>query len=218
MARTGLFFSRAGSALGYGLVQNQGDTNMSKKTETTEVRLSPELKSAFTEVSKRRGHSMSEEVRDLIQGAVAEPVFPRNPGDHVMTTSIRPTIFRSAAMAVPVAALAAVYLMSSQGPAQAVTEARIVFAELDSNSDGQITHDDMAAFAEADGWRPDPACASGDTPEWEPCTIDAMVDAHFDDADSNGDGHICGTEGDDPARTGGRVPGLGLRPERVSRR
>ena len=154
----------------------------SKKTETIEIRLSPELKSALGQLSQGRGRSMSEMVRALIEGEVEGPRPPMTTGDQTMTF---PKRLRHLALALPVLALATVYLVTAQGAATASEEARVFFAELDRDGDARVTETEVAAFLTADGWAPDPACGQ---PDEDPCDLAEMAALQLDRVDSDGDG------------------------------
>lgn len=119
---------------------------MSKKTETVEMRMSPELKDQLQRQSDAAGHSMSAYLRDLVK---------KDGGGHDQTQFrsmnmtrklIRPA--RVALAGLPVAVFAALYLVGAQTPANASAEARIAFAELDLNGDGIVT---KAEFNSASG-------------------------------------------------------------------
>lgn len=157
----------------------------SKKTETIEIRLSPELKSALGQISRGRGRSMSEMVRDLIEGEVDGPRPSNLNGDHPMTLPNPARLWRMFALTVPVVALAALYLLTAQGAASASEEARVVFAELDRDGNGLVTQPEVEAFLTSEGWMPEAACG---TPDEDPCTLAEMAASQLDRVDSDGDG------------------------------
>ncbi len=163
----------------------------SKKTETIEVRLSPELKSALGHLSRGQGRSMSEMVRALIEGEVDGPRLSNFSGDRTMTLPTPSRFLRALALALPVLALAAVYLMTAQSPATASEEARVLFAELDADGDRRVTQSEVEAFLAAEGWTPDPACGA---PEEDPCTLAEMAAAQLTRVDSDGNGTADFTE------------------------
>lgn len=106
---------------------------MSKKTETIEIRVSPELKAELVEKSRAEGKTMSSFLRDRITG-----------GDAAATEDDRPSGGRRAAVRiavgiVPAMALAGVYAALAPVAATATPSARMAFAELDLNGDGGIT-------------------------------------------------------------------------------
>ncbi|MEM9319091.1 MAG: hypothetical protein AAGA70_08790 [Pseudomonadota bacterium] len=168
----------------------------SKKTETIEIRLSPELKSALSDLSLGRGRSMSETVRAMIEGEVAGGPKHQPIGDLPMTipNPFLPRAMRGAAFLVPVLTLALIYLMTAQSPATASEEARVFFAELDQDADAQISLPEITSFLTEDGWEPDPVCASDTVPGDEPCTLAAMAQAQLDRVDSDGDGVVSFAE------------------------
>lgn len=165
-----------------------------KKTETIEIRLSHELKSALADLSRSQHRTMSETVRALIERRVDGPVSQHATGDLPMRHTVITRNLRSAALALPVLVLAALYVLAGQGPATASEEARVFFAELDRDGDGEIVLDEVLAFAEADGWEVDDACATGSAPADEPCTLAALVDERFAASDANGDGRVVYAE------------------------
>ena len=119
---------------------------MSKKTEQIEIRMSPELKGALSDLAKRRDRSMSDLVRGMIdaevQGTRMEPPLT---GDMTMQRyNPFPHALRTAVFVLPVLALAATYLLSANSPVSASAEVRVVFAELDANRDGQVSPEEYA--------------------------------------------------------------------------
>ncbi|MEX3015607.1 hypothetical protein [Gymnodinialimonas hymeniacidonis] len=152
---------------------------MSKKTESIEIRLSPELKSALVRVSDGKGRSMSEMVRSLIEGEVEGRGQPQpNTGEPIMLRSTYTRALRAFAFALPILALASVYVLSAQAPAQANAEIRIFFAEVDENGDGRITLPEVETFL-AEDREADPDCAE----QGEPCTLAAYSEFQLNRAD-----------------------------------
>lgn len=168
---------------------------MSKKTETIEIRVSPELKQVLARQSAARGRSMSETIRTLIAQEAAGGAFPQPDGDKTMT---RPSFLRrgrAAALALPMLILAALYLVAAQAPATAAgTEARVLFAELDRDGDAVVTGAEIEALLRAEGWRPDAACNTAAPPADLPCTLAAEAAHHHARADSDGDGVVVYAE------------------------
>lgn len=120
----------------------------SKKTDTIEVRVSPELKSALGRFSETRGQSMSETIRDLVGRALDHPADPiGQTGVSTMARLARSPIARFGLLSASVLGLAAAYTLTPQNAAVAsvATEARVTFAELDRNGDNVITPDEYAA-------------------------------------------------------------------------
>ena len=74
---------------------------------------------------------------------------------------------RAALIAMPVLALATLYLFSAQSPATANAEIRVFFTEVDGNADDRITLEEVNAFLQSDTWRAAPDCASPAAP----CTL-----------------------------------------------
>ena len=161
---------------------------MSKKTESIEIRGSPELKSALAEVSTCKGRSMSDTVRDLIEGEVegrGQPT-PTPAGEPVMLKSAATQSLRAALIAVPVLALATLYLFSAQSPATANAEIRVFFTEVDVNADDRITLEEVNAFLHSDTWRAEPDCASTAAP----CTLAEYAEIQMIRADADGSGFV----------------------------
>lgn len=162
---------------------------MSKKTETIEIRLSPELKSALADASRQRGRSMSDVVRGLIETSVEGA----DPNPQAGVTPMRlpdPTrIARAVLIALPVLALSALYLVSAQSPVTASPEFRVFFAELDRDGDAMVTVPEYAAFlAEEEDFAGRKGCAEG-TAE-DPCTPAEQAAEDIARVDSDGDGMI----------------------------
>lgn len=114
---------------------------MSKKTETIEIRVSPELKAKLAEKSRAEGKTMSGFMRDLV--TMPPERGSTQTGETLMTKSIK----RAGIVAIPAIALAAV--ASAFVPAMAVAnpDTRVAFAELDIDGDGAITADEyMLAY------------------------------------------------------------------------
>lgn len=156
----------------------------SKKTETIEIRLSPELKSALGRLSQGQGRSMSEMVRNLIEGEVDGPRPSILNGAPPMKTLNFAPIWRGLAFGLPILILATVYLLSAQSPATASEEARMFFAELDVNGDGQVGQSEVEAFLVAEEWTPETDCG---TPDADPCALSEMAALQLARVDSDGD-------------------------------
>jgi Ca2+-binding EF-hand superfamily protein/predicted DNA-binding protein len=124
---------------------------MSKKTESVEFRLSPELKENLARRVAADGQTMSGYLRDLVSQdmadvSVAADGVSHNKGDTQMKKELFKSSSRLSLMALPVLILAGGYLTSASMPAQASSDARVAFAELDSNGDGQVTETEYLAF------------------------------------------------------------------------
>ena len=163
---------------------------MSKKTESIEIRLSPELKSALSRISDGKGRSMSEMVRGLIEGEVAgggisQPLH----GEPIMLRSTFSRAMRAFAFAIPILALAAVYLVSAQSPARANSEIRVFFSEVDANGDDRITLPEVEAFI-AEDWEADPDCAA----DSDPCTVTEHAQFQLNRADADGSADVSYAE------------------------
>ncbi len=147
---------------------------MTKKTESLELRLSPELKDALSNVSKSRGAPMSQIVRSLVerevnggsQATIAEK-------GSIMTN---PTFARVAAASVIILGIASLSLVAETSPASAGATARMTFAEFDRDGDGAVTPDEFNAVMT--GWDADIV------EEDDAFVLPAACDAVFDnDAD-----------------------------------
>lgn len=160
---------------------------MSKKTETIEIRLSPEEKAALAEKSGAAGLSMSQYVRDLVEtgapkGTAKGPNFMAN------------RTFRTSLLAaIPVAAAAFVYSFAATAPVHATSEARITFAELDRDGDGAITEAEFTAImTEEEEAFPLPAACTGTEIEAEmSAPLADRVKEEMAYLDSNGDGTVA---------------------------
>ncbi len=163
---------------------------MSKKTETIEVRLSPELKSALARVSDGKGNSMSETIRGLIEGEVEGGGTPQPQyGEPIMLRSTYTRALRALAFAIPILALATVYLVSAQSPASANAEIRVFFSEVDANGDGRITLPEVEGFLVED-WQADPECAD----LTEPCSLSEYARYQLNRADGDGSSDVSYAE------------------------
>ncbi|MEO0999182.1 MAG: hypothetical protein AAFW69_01050, partial [Pseudomonadota bacterium] len=161
---------------------------MSKKTESIEIRVSPELKSDLAQRAEGAGRSMSELVRGLIEREVAGAGDPEpQPGVTPMFARSLTRVTPALLVMLPVFALAALYLVSAQGPAVAASEFRVFFAELDRDGDRQVTVQEYTAFLEADEWEAEPDCAE----VGEPCTPAALAADEIARIDGDADGAIA---------------------------
>src|SRR5262249_44569383 len=100
-----------------------------KKSETIEVRLSHEAKTAFAERCRREQRTASEAIRRFIDGEVAEP--PKS----------RKSYWRVAVAAVIGAALGMGAAAASF--ARATEATRAAFDQLDRNHDGIVTYQEF---------------------------------------------------------------------------
>ncbi len=115
---------------------------MSKKTESLELRLSPELKQTLISASKERDQSMSLFVRTLIETALSDPLTEteRTP---IMTRPFRTRLTTTTAAGALLLTLGVLTGTFSNQPAMAQSVARTTFAEFDRNGDGVV---DKAEF------------------------------------------------------------------------
>lgn len=172
---------------------------MSKKTETIEIRVSPELKARIATLSQQEGTTMSGYLRSRL-----------NSEGTTQTTGVPPmkrttSLFGARAMiaALPVSMLAGVYLLSSGAAVTASQNLRATFVELDLNQDGVLTADEFAASYVLGG--PDELDAEeGALPEV--CAADfaamtvssddaaALAQAELAEMDTNGDAKVSFAE------------------------
>lgn len=122
---------------------------MSKKTESIEFRLSPELKEDLSRRAAADGCTMSGYLRELVSAEMAGG-GPFAKGDPEMKTKLTTTLPRMTLMALPVLLLAGGYVVSSGMTAGASPDARIAFAEMDANSDGVISEAEFLGFGMED--------------------------------------------------------------------
>lgn len=165
---------------------------MSKKTESLEIRVSPELKTELQRMSAARDRTMSDVVRDLIARQIdgrgpnptleSEPIMIRNTSRHLL---------RAGLVALPALALGLVYTATLQTPAVASTEARIFFAELDQNRDGSVSAEEYAHFLTVEeDFIAEPDCNE----QGEPCSAEELATAEVDRIDADGDGSVSYAE------------------------
>ncbi len=120
---------------------------MSKKTETIEVRMSPELKAELNEMSKGRRQPMSQTIRDLIQkelSSVASNSTQTKVGS--MTKSSTQRLREAGLAGVTLVSLAMVWNLTQQTPVAAQATVRATFAQMDQNEDDVITRQEFQAF------------------------------------------------------------------------
>lgn len=135
---------------------------MSKKTESIEFRLSPELKEDLSRRVAADGQTMSGYLRDLVSAEMAGG-GPHVKGDPEMKTTLNSPLPRMALMALPVVLLAGGYVVSSGMTAGASPDARIAFVEMDANGDGVISEAEFLGFGMEGGMdiAPLPAACDG---------------------------------------------------------
>ncbi|WP_350333492.1 EF-hand domain-containing protein [Coralliovum pocilloporae] len=117
---------------------------MSKKTETIEVRISPEVKAEFSALCKARGKPLSQIVRTLVEREIstsADDHFSR--GISPMTQALSGKWKSFALSTVAVATLAIGWNIAVQTPVTAQSGVRVTFAMLDRNEDGVISRDEF---------------------------------------------------------------------------
>ncbi|WP_136657646.1 EF-hand domain-containing protein [Nitratireductor sp. XY-223] len=120
---------------------------MSKKTESIEIRVSPELKERVSVVSARRGLPTSRLIRQLLEREVsAHAQYETDTGVPLMK-SINPN--RVATFGVSAAALLALafgWNMATQNNVAAQADVRVAFAEMDVDGDGVISSDEFSEY------------------------------------------------------------------------
>lgn len=111
---------------------------MSKKTETIEIRVSPELKARLQEQSRDAGQTMSGFLRARIDADESGRAPMSKTGALTMTKMTK----RIAVAGLPALAVAGIYALAVPAVAVANPDARVAFAEMDLNGDGVITLDE----------------------------------------------------------------------------
>lgn len=109
---------------------------MSKKTETIELRVSPELKAELARRAQAENTTMSGYLRARITSDGAGRGASRSAS----------AASRTALAMLPVAAIAGVLALTGSGAAIATPEVRATFSEMDANGDGTITQDEYRAY------------------------------------------------------------------------
>lgn len=123
---------------------------MSKKTETIEIRVSPEMKSALAETSSQADKSMSAYLRELVEDATKGGVSPSHTGDAAMAKTFPKPLTTFSIAALPVLCAAGLYLVGSTTSLTASPEFRMMFAEMDADNSGQISQAEFAQFYAAE--------------------------------------------------------------------
>ena len=176
---------------------------MSKKTETIEVRLSPELKAKLSEACRGRNQSMSRLIRNLVEtelsGSAGETT---QSGVSILAKSGRQRLREFGIAGVSLLALALTWTFATQTPVAAQAMVRVTFAEMDRDEDGIITRDEYRRFLEAD-FAFDDDMAEGDFKTPEACEADFaafealeeedvsdLVTQDFAEFDANKDGRL----------------------------
>lgn len=162
---------------------------MSKKTESIEFRLSPELKEDLAQRSAASGQTMSGYLRNLVSDDMTGGVSSAK-GDPDMTTLFPKSVTRLSLMALPALLLAGGYMVSSGMVAQASPEVRLAFAEMDVNGDGKVTEAEyIAVFTGTDlGMPPLPAACKGTAVETEfNQPLEAVMREELQSIDANAD-------------------------------
>ena len=163
---------------------------MSKKTETIEVRISPELKARLSEVCESRGQAMSQLIRQLVQAEISDSAQDSTQSESgAMARSGRRKLRELGTAGVSLLILALVWNLAAQTPAAAQMEARITFAEMDRNDDGIITREEYDLYTkESFVLGPVEAEGEGAVEEVEACELPQACEADF-----------AASETDDPA-------------------
>jgi hypothetical protein len=108
------------------------DQRRAKKSETLEVRLSLEAKTAFMARCRDQGRTASEAVRDFVEQELAPVAKPQRPGVAQWRIAI--------AAAIAGLAVGAVAAPSLAHPAR---DTRAVFDHLDRNHDGVLSFEEF---------------------------------------------------------------------------
>jgi len=146
---------------------------MSKKTETIEVRVSPELKDELHGLSQQRGEAMSQTVRSLVEREVSLGAYPNANGENAMLNLKKTASFGGATLGL--IGLAMVWNVATQAPVVAQSSVRMAFTEMDLNGDGgisEVEYNTPPAIRTDDGTLPDM--------EAETLPVPAECEADFD--------------------------------------
>ena len=109
-----------------------------KKSETVEVRLSHDVKSALMEKARGEGRSASEVIRASIDCYLAEQPKETRP---MISTLWKP------AAAIGATAIAAMWAAIAPAPLHAKPDLKAVFQAIDVNRDGTISRDEFVQHA-----------------------------------------------------------------------
>lgn len=113
---------------------------MSKKTETIEIRLSPELKADLKAMCSKQGQPVSKLVRRLVEQELSQnQSFDNEKGDGFMALTGRKNWKTLAATTAMALTLAISWNVMTQPAAMAQAQVRASFAMIDQNEDGVIT-------------------------------------------------------------------------------
>jgi hypothetical protein len=136
-------------------VTDEGELlKVSKKTETIEVRVSPELKEQVTEVSRQRGQSISTLIRLLLRREVSGSAEGVGTKEQIVSLAKSNRVMAFGMSAVAMIALAIGWNVVTQQDVAARADARVAFAEMDMNHDGVISREEHAAFTDMSGMKP----------------------------------------------------------------
>lgn len=128
---------------------------MSKKTESIEVRLSPELKQSLNELGTQRGQAMSSIVRSLVEQEIAGSTSfsPQQKGQKPMPQffKIPQTSFKSGVLALSTLIALGIGLNTMTiNVAAANEDVTHLFEEADTDGNGVVTTDEFNVFFEED--------------------------------------------------------------------
>jgi len=124
---------------------------MAKKTETIEVRMSPDLKLELSELSKQREQPMSQVIRQLIEQELSSAEAQVNPtGDTIMPVRMKSQLVKWGGSGAAVLALALMWNVGVQSTASADAGIRVTFAAMDQNEDGVISRKEFERFTSLD--------------------------------------------------------------------
>ncbi|MEM6902370.1 MAG: EF-hand domain-containing protein [Pseudomonadota bacterium] len=110
---------------------------MSKKTETIEFRVAPEAKERWASAAAEAGQSLSAYIRSRVDEQVSAPLAKSSPWRRYQPAAIA---------AAAIVALTVGWQLGGQPSAQAQSEMRIWFSEMDQNLDGQVMFGEFEAF------------------------------------------------------------------------
>ncbi|MBV6631894.1 MAG: EF-hand domain-containing protein [Alphaproteobacteria bacterium] len=110
---------------------------MSKKTETIEFRVAPETKQRWASDAADAGQSLSEYIRSRVETANTPPLAKPSAWQRYQPVAIA---------AAAIVALTVGWQLGGQSSAQAQSEMRVWFSEMDQNLDGQVVFGEFEAF------------------------------------------------------------------------
>jgi len=159
---------------------------MSKKTDTIEIRICPDLKAELSNHCKDRNQPMSAMVRDLVQSELSGFTPNQNSSKDITMTHHRVRDFAIAGTTL--IALGLIWNAVTNPPAMAQATARMTFAEMDFDNDGIITREEYTKFETHVELEDEGEVLLEDVPA--ACLVELEDEDGFTYFDSNNDGKI----------------------------